>query len=96
MCGDIQTPAACSRPIPGVGFMSDEELIALVQTSAFIALVTAVIYFGGRSVDKVDPEDRPHRPSRYSEAVSKYLMAASLFSLVCGGAWLLVRWLAQE
>lgn len=75
--------------------MSDEDLVALVQSSAFIALVTAVIYFGGRSVDKIDAEDRLHRPSRYSETVSKYLMAASLVSLVCGGAWLLFRWLIQ-
>ncbi|MEX2587995.1 MAG: hypothetical protein WD602_08395 [Actinomycetota bacterium] len=65
----------------------DSAGLDLAMVCAAIGLVYGLLYLVGKRVDRIDPEDRRHRPSRLNEAIAPYVMAAAVIGVVVGLLW---------
>ena len=63
----------------------------LIQVSLVVTVGFRGLFVIGKWVDKVDPEDRKHRPTRYSEVIAPYIASLGLLGLLVGAVGLLIE-----
>ena len=72
--------------------MSKLLLVNLIKAGLGLTLIFGFLYGVGKWVDKANPDDRKHRPTRYEEAVAPYVIAIGLLGMAVGGIGLLIRY----